>query len=281
MTQRSDGLRLQQFGLLVPLLLGLSACGSSPAVDYRSYTDAELRTFYTATPPATLPTQSSSALGESYTLGGSVQNWNRKAINLYTSPTSATPTATADGQISADGTITLTTPLLSLASQDTTLNDVLKVGTYNYGLTCPLDTLTASKEVKVKVLSVSFVYYIKDIQALSTQTLRPLLSPVPIYGYVEPTKTAAVGSVILVWSPEAFTFQGEKRCLSGSVQTSAPFSKLLIQENTLINVKLERGWNALSEVVISSSYSSEGFNVTQHDWSALPAEALKTWQSKF
>jgi hypothetical protein len=262
--------------LLAPLLLGLSGCGGGY---YYTYSAAELKPYYTETPAATLPVQSSSPLGEGYTFSGTVKDWKQpKVTDLYYQALSYNRPTRRDGQLSPQGVISFTTPLLDLAEPPGTLRQTMGLeGEY-----CPFDTLKLSQESQVRAISFpNFTYWYEDVQPSIGQTLRPQTSPPPspfgLISLADPYR-----DVRLIWTPEPFTAQGEVRCLSGGEQRSGgfnpPSNPSRGQVNILINMKLERGWNAVQLKQTELGLSTRGVYQAQSVLSAFPADELTKWK---
>ncbi|MFC4456091.1 hypothetical protein [Deinococcus sonorensis] len=235
------------------------------------YSPAELQPYYVNTPPEAIP-QSTTPLGEDFTYSGTVRNWQAsRTINLYAPFSGETPPSTADGQLSASGQISFSRRLFDLAEPT---SDFRKILGY-FPAYCPMNTLRLSKNVQVRLLWARLRVMNTDIRAATGQGMTPQSSPPPPnYRQLVPASTSyAPGSTVdtlLLWSPEPFTAQGETRCLEGS-------DLYVGQYNTRINVKLERGWNALTYTLSGASGSTGDTSLRFDDWAAAPVASLTDW----
>ncbi|WP_293914480.1 hypothetical protein [Deinococcus sp.] len=259
--------------------MGLSGCGDTdgPGVGYRSLTEVELKALYTETPPTTLPVQSSTSLGEDYDFSGSVTGWKATApLKLYFSPTSAAPPVTADGVLGTDAQLAASLKRLAQAKPEQSLMGTLQGrGGTSY---CPVDTIKLSDTVKVNALDINLVYFLKDRQVPVASLVRPQTSPVPIFGFLRLASSVPERRDRLIWSPETVIVQGEQRCLGGTqLLDISPPQQNVEQINTLVNIRLERGWNALIGTESAIYDAKRGFSSYTTTWTALPAAELAKW----
>ena len=248
--------------LAAPLLLG--GCGIRGG---EALSDAELNAAYLATPASPLPTLSTSPLGEAYTFQGRVKDWKAsEPVDLYGGRVSGARPAISDGLVSPDGTITFRAPLLNLASTPRNLLEERGLKPEGY---CPVNTTKLSQDVKVRVLYPTLSYVRAD-----TGTKAQTSPAIGIFG------TLVQGVTLLVWAPEPLTVQGEQRCLYGNWDATgnnpAPV-KRIYQHNVLINVKLERGWNALTVTAADQGSLTQGVTIFARTWAAAPAADLTKW----
>ena len=275
--------RLQpvQSCLLTLLASSLTACGTSQTDNAHALTAEELRPLYSDSPAAVLQPVSSSPLGETHTPTGRVAGWSAsKPLALYLDPKSGTPPAVSDGSLEADGQVKISSPLMNVGSTLSSVVSFLKSGQVTY---CPVDEMTQSREVDARVWQPQFIYFLSGLRAIKGQKIGTQTSPIPTFGYVRPVNEDGSGNLLL-WVSEAVDIRGESRCLSGFDYgyglNKSIHSGYVGQSNTLINVQLEKGWNAIKSNTRLLGASAKGVNISETLWSALPAAQLTNWTAQ-
>lgn len=274
-------MRLLPLTLLCTVLL--SACrDTTPPPPPRVMTADELRPLYRDLPREALPPVRSSGLGETYTLGGVVQNWKAsRDVDLYQYQDQQGGPAVNVGTLTSTGTIKVNAPLKRTQGYTTTLRELIG----GEGTLCPVTELNFSRNPEVRVMFVTLLMRWADVSARTkAASLQPQTSPIPQWINVWPsvTRTAAgapSGAAFLIYSPEEVTISGENRCINGSEQTQPPGWKFVQQVHVRASVTLKPGWNAVLNTDQSLPYAGE-FGVADRRWTALPAEELAVWTSQ-
>lgn len=262
------------------IVASLASCRQGPPVpsDARALTLDEVKPLYQPMTDVALPAQTSFPLGETYTYGGKVVNWQATASvpllwnNVLTMPATISP-----GQLLPDGTLQTTAQPQVLWTRK--LSQMLSAdGTY-----CPIKTLTLSSDPQVEVayaantFSLSVSDRSKGIQPLRSfpTTWTDLDLDLREWKDADAEAKQTVG-VLLVKVPEAVTVKGENRCISGTMQTQPSAWKSVEQRQSVANFRLEKGWNALLNKRTSLSYDNS-VSTMKHEWQVLPASALTKW----
>lgn len=269
-------MRLLPLALLCTALLSACQDTSPPPRMLSAY---ELRPLYRELPREPLPPVSSSGLGETYTLGGVVQDWQAsRDVPLFLAPSQSGGSVVAAGTLTATGQIEVIAPLNTAQGDATPLRDLMR----SEGTLCPVTELSWSSNPEVWVMAATLLVRWADVSArVSAAALRPQRSPVPVWANLRPsvTQTSAGApnkTAFLIYSPEEVTVSGENRCISGSVQDQPPGGRFVLQTHVRASVTLKPGWNAvLNTDHLRVSVGAVG--VVEREWTALPADELTTW----
>lgn len=256
----------------------LSACQDT-APPPRPLSADELRPLYRDLPREPLPPVSSSGLGEPYTLSGAVQDWQaNRDVPLFLPPSEPGGPDVIAGTLTATGQIEVTAPLNMAQGYATKLRDWIG----GEGTLCPVTELSFSSNPEMQVMPATFLVRWADLSArVSASTLRPQLSPVPVWANLRPSVTqtsagAPSRTAFLVYSPEEVTVSGENRCLDGSEQGQSPGRRFVQQTHVRASVTFRPGWNAvLNTEKLLIAVGEVG--VVEKGWTALPADDLTTW----
>lgn len=267
-------MRLLPLAILCTALL--SACQDT-APPPRPLSADELRPLYRDLPREPLPPVSSSGLGETYTLGGVVQDWQAsRDVPLFLAPSQpGSPEVTA-GTLTATGQIRVTAPLERTQGSATPLRDLMR----SEGTLCPVTELSFSSNPEVQVVAATLLVRWSDVSArMNTAALRPQRSPVPVWANLHPSVTqtsAGIRTAFLVYSPGEVTVSGENRCLDGSEQAQSPGRRFVQQTHVRASLTLKPGWNAVLNTEKLLIAGGDG-GVVERSWTALPADELTTW----
>ncbi|GGO41856.1 hypothetical protein [Deinococcus humi] len=267
-------MRLLPLALLCAALL--SACQDT-APPPRMLSADELRPMYRDLPREALPPISSSGLGETYTLGGVVKDWQAsRDVALFLAPSQPGSPEGAAGTLTATGQIEVSAPLNIAQGYATKLSDLIR----SEGTLCPVTELSWSSNPEVQVMVATLLVRWADVSLrMNAAALRPQTSPVPVWADLRPSVTqtsAGSRTAFLVYSPEEVTVLGENRCISGSEQGRPPGQRFVLQTQVRASVTLKTGWNALLNTEkLLSSVGKVG--VVERGWTALPADELTTW----
>ncbi len=266
---------------LLPLaILGaalLSGCRETPPPPPPRVLSAdELRPLYREFPRTTLPALGSSPLGQTYTLGGVVKDWQAsRDVALYQFPQNGQ--AVTVGTLTSTGTLQMTAPLNLTQTNALKLRELIGVE----GALCPVTELNFSSNPEVRVMGTTLLVRIADLSArVKATALQPQTSPVPYWAYIGPdvSRTSAgtpSKTALLIYSPEEVTISGERRCIRGFEQTQPPGWKSIEQRHVRASVKLGAGWNA---VLNTNQVLDAQSGVTDSLWTALPTEELAVWR---
>lgn len=267
-------MRLLPLALLCTALL--SACqDTSPPP--RLLSADELRPLYRDLPREALPPVSSSGLGETYTLGGVVQDWQAsRDVPLFLAPSQPGGSEGAVGTLTATGKIEVTAPLNTAQGDATPLSAWIG----GEGTLCPVTELSWSSNPEVRVMVAKLLVRWADVSLrMNAAALRPQTSPVPVWADLRPSvpqTSAGSRTAFLVYSPEEVTVSGENRCLDGSVQDQPPGRRFVLQTHVRASLTLKTGWNAvLNTEKLLIAVGEVG--VVEKGWTALPADELSLW----
>lgn len=234
-------------------------------------TAAQLQAYYTPEPAASLPEQGTSPFDPQYKFGGTVKNWQAgQATALYYGQNTHPA-----GQLSPGGSITFEKPVLELATPASPLRQEMAQGYAQPDR--PLDTLNISLDLKLRSVYLSLGYLKPVATAQSAGPSADPSSGAPLSSTFGTLRLDHLDVLYLVWAPDPLTLQGELRCLSGSDSVNLPGPPLIFQTNSVMNIKLQRGWNALKRSSAPLGTSAKGVHVTQNTWTALPLNDLTQW----
>lgn len=270
---------------LLPLaVLGvalLSGCReTAPPPPPRVLGADELRPLYRELPRQALPELSSSALGQTYRLGGTVQDWQASRDVAISKFLPAGPAVTV-GTLTSTGTVQMTAPLNLNQTTTVKLRDLMGGG----GTLCPVAELNFGSNPDVQIVDTTLLIRTADLGArVKASALHPQTSPVPQWASLHPSvfmaRTSASGpstAGLLIYSPGEITVSGESRCIDGLEQTQPPGWTSVGQRHVRASVTLEAGWNAVMLTEQALRPDANGVGVQETLWTALPAEALATW----
>lgn len=269
---------------LLPLaVLGvalLSGCRGAPPPPPRVLSAEELRPLYRDLPRAALPPLGSSALGQTYTLGGTVRDWqaSRDVTLHHAAPNGPVVPV---GTLTPGGDLRMTAPLNLARTTALKLRELIG----GEGTLCPVAELNFSGNPEVRFANTTLLVRIADLGArVKAAGLQPQTSPVPEWAPLSPgvsmVRTSPHGpstSATLIYAPEEVTVSGESRCIDGLEQTRPPGWKSVHQRHVRASVTLRAGWNAVMTTEQALGADEHGVAVTEILWTALPAEELRIW----